>query len=100
LVEDGSRDKTPAVKEVGRRHGNLPGKLEFQKFKPPIATPNSGATAQKLHDHARGGVCGEVGVCRQRIGSEDLHPVSSLVRAGTWFGGKSPNKVVCLCNRA
>jgi len=95
-AEDNSGDKTSTIQEVGRRHGSLPWKLELEKFKPPTTAANGGALARELRNHARGDVCGEVGVCRQRAGSEDLHPVDSLESARTWFGGKSSNKIVGL----
>jgi hypothetical protein len=95
-TEDISGDKTPAIEKVGRRHGSLPGKLELMEFEPSVIAPNGGAFAQECRNHARGGICGEVGVSGQRAGSEDLHAVGSLESARTWLGGKSPDKIVCL----
>ena len=95
-MEDNSREKTSAVQEVGRRHGNLPRKLELEKFEPSVTAPDGCALAQELRDHTGGGVCGEFDVCRQRVDSEDLHSVGSLESACTWFGGKSSDKIVGL----
>jgi len=95
-MENNPGEKTPAVEKVDRRHGSLPWKLKLKKFEPSVAAANGGALARELRNHAGGDVCGEVGVCRQRAGSEDLHPVDSLESARTWFGGKSPDEIVCL----
>lgn len=46
-MEDNSREKTPAVEKVDRRHGSLPGKLEFQEFQPSITAANGSTFAQK-----------------------------------------------------
>jgi hypothetical protein len=98
-AEDNSGDKTSTIQEVDRRHGSLPRKLELEKFEPSVTAPDGCALARKLRNHAGGGVCEEVGVCRQRAGSEDLHPVGSLESACTGFGGKSPDEIVCLLDR-